>query len=325
MPQVSVIIPVYNGEKTIRETIESVFQQTFTDWELLVINDGSTDATLDILSQLEDPRIQIFSYPNARQAASRNRGLERATGAYIAFLDADDLWTTDKLELQFKALQAHPDAAFAYSWTDYIDEGSNFLHSGRHITTNGNVYGELIVNNFVENGSNPLIRREVFEKVGVFDEALPPAEDWDLWLRIAQYYPFVAVPAVGVFYRVTATSSSLNIAKQERQCLEVLKRGFDRASAEIQPLQPKSYANLYKYLTWKAIEGYPSRRNGIAALRCFYRYLQYNPSVLFNPKFMASVLVKIAAMLVLPSNSAVHLLKAIKQKARALKNLDRYN
>jgi glycosyltransferase involved in cell wall biosynthesis len=316
MPQVSVIIPVYNGEKTIRETIESVLQQTFADFEILVINDGSTDATLDILSKIIDPRIQIFSYANARQAASRNRGLERAKGDYIAFLDADDLWTMDKLELQVKALQSHPEAAFAYSWTDYIDERGNFLHSGRHITMNGNVYADLIVNNFVENGSNPLIRREVFDRVGVFDEALPPAEDWDMWLRIAEFYPFVAIPAAQILYRVTATSSSLNIAKQEQQCLEVLQRGFDRASPEVQQLKPKSYANLYKYLTWKAIEGYPSRKNGIAATRCFYRYLQYNPSVILSPKFMASVAIKIAVMLVLPSKQAFTLLQFIKNKAK---------
>lgn len=316
MPQVSIIIPVYNGEKTIQKTIESVLQQTFTDFEILVINDGSTDTTLDILSKIIDPRIQIFSYPNSRQAASRNRGLERAKGDYIAFLDADDLWTTDKLELQIKALQSHPDAAFAYSWTDYIDETGNLLHPGRHITINGNVYADLIVNNFVENGSNPLIRREVFDRVGVFDESLPPAEDWDMWLRIAELYQFVAVPAAQVLYRVTATSSSLNIAKQEQQCLEVLRRGFDRASLEIQQLKPKSYANLYKYLTWKAIEGYPSRKNGIAATRCFYRYLQYNPSLVLNLRFMASVLFKIVVMLVLPSQKALALVKIVKNKVK---------
>lgn len=314
MPLVSIIIPVYNGETTLRETINSVVNQTFENYEILVINDGSTDATLDVLSKIKDSRIQVFSYPNARQAASRNRGLERAKGDYIAFLDADDLWMRDKLELQVKALQAHPEAAFAYSWTDYIDERGNFLHPGRHITMNGTVYGDLIVNNFVENGSNPLIRRDVFDRVGVFDEALPPAEDWDMWLRIAECYPFVAVPAVGVLYRLTSTSSSLNIAQQKRQCLEVLKRGFDRASGEMQHLKPKSYANLYKYLTWKAIEGYPSRQNGIAALQCFSRYLQYHPSVMLNPRFMASVVVKIAAMLLLPSQQAIDFIASIKSK-----------
>ncbi|MCF3623160.1 glycosyltransferase family 2 protein, partial [Planktothrix agardhii] len=118
MPKISVIIPVYNGEKTIQKTIESVLQQTWQDFELIVINDGSQDATLEILSSIQDPRLRILSYSNAGLASSRNRGITEATGEYISFLDADDLWTPDKLEAQFQALEEHPEAAVAYSWTD---------------------------------------------------------------------------------------------------------------------------------------------------------------------------------------------------------------
>jgi glycosyltransferase involved in cell wall biosynthesis len=120
MPLISVIIPVYNGEKTIKETIEAVLNQTFSDFELIVINDGSQDSTLDIVSSIQEARIKVFSYPNAGQAISRNRGLSHACGEFIAFLDADDLWTPDKLEAQLKALQANPQAGVAYSWTAWI-------------------------------------------------------------------------------------------------------------------------------------------------------------------------------------------------------------
>src|SRR3712207_3352824 len=114
MPLISVIIPVYNGEKTIQETIESVLNQTFPSFELIVINDGSHDSTLDIVSSIKDPRIKVFSYPNAGLSASRNRGISVACGEYVSFIDADDLWTPDKLEAQYKALQANPQAAVAY-------------------------------------------------------------------------------------------------------------------------------------------------------------------------------------------------------------------
>ena len=124
-------------------------KQTFQDLELIVINDGSQDATLEVLSSIQDPRLRILSYSNAGLASSRNRGITEATGEYISFLDADDLWTPDKLEAQLQALQEHPEAAVAYSWTDYIDQSSQFLHSGRHITINGNVYQNLLVNNFL--------------------------------------------------------------------------------------------------------------------------------------------------------------------------------
>ena len=105
MSIISIIIPVYNAEKTIESTINSVLNQTFIDFELIVINDGSTDSTLEIVHKITDPRLKVFSYANANQAASRNRGIAKATGEYIAFLDADDLWTPDKLESQINMLK----------------------------------------------------------------------------------------------------------------------------------------------------------------------------------------------------------------------------
>ena len=104
MPRVSVVIPTFNAESTITETVESVLSQSFTDFELLVINDGSTDDTLSQLAEIKDSRLRILSFPNGGVAASRNRGIEHSTGAYIAFLDADDIWARDKLKEQLMAL-----------------------------------------------------------------------------------------------------------------------------------------------------------------------------------------------------------------------------
>lgn len=188
MPLISVVIPVFNGEKTIKETIYSLLKQTFTDFELIIINDGCQDLTVEVISSIQDSRIQVYSYPNAGLAASRNRGINHATGEYITFIDADDLWTPDKLESQFNALKNHPEAAVAYSWTDYIDQSSQFLRRGSHITLNGNIYPHLLVLDFLENGSNPLIRSQAFVEVGYFDESLKAAEDWDMLLRLASHY-----------------------------------------------------------------------------------------------------------------------------------------
>ncbi|WRH68471.1 MAG: glycosyltransferase family A protein [Planktothrix sp. GU0601_MAG3] len=152
MAIISVVIPAYNAENTIQETINSVLNQTFEDFEIIVINDGSTDSTLNIVSGINAPRIKIFSYPNSGAAVSRNRGFAVATGEYIALLDADDLWTPNKLESQYQALQTNPQAAVAYSWTDYIDQSGTFLLSGTHQTFNGDVYPQLLVHNFLENG-----------------------------------------------------------------------------------------------------------------------------------------------------------------------------
>jgi glycosyltransferase involved in cell wall biosynthesis len=253
--KISVIIPVYNGEKTIKQTLESVLNQTLFDLEIIVINDGSTDKTKEIVNSICDSRLQIFSYKNAGLSASRNRGLFQAIGEFVAFIDADDLWTPDKLESQFKALQENQQAAVAYSWTDYIDTEGKFIKSGKYPTATGNIYSKLLLSNILENGSNPLIRKQAFDTVGNFDESLTAAEDWDMWLRLASHYEFVLVPKAQILYRVSANSMSTNLKIQEVASLQVIERAFSQSeSASFQHLKKSSLANLYLYLTFKALE-----------------------------------------------------------------------
>ena len=244
MPKISVIIPGYNSETTIRDTIKSVQQQTFSDFELIVINDGSTDKTAAIVQSILDPRIKLFSYKNGGLPVARNRGIARAKGKFIAFLDADDLWIADKLESQLQALENCPKAAVAYSLTDYINEAGQVIKKGKHKIVDGNVLEELLIDNFIESGSNPLIRKQALEKVGGFDASINTAADWEMWLRLAEQFDFVAVPAVQVLYRISETSMSTNIRNQEIQCLEVINRVFSRISPSLRPLKQKSLVNL---------------------------------------------------------------------------------
>ncbi|CAD5933497.1 putative glycosyltransferase RF_0543 [Planktothrix tepida] len=300
MPLISVIIPVFNGEKTIYYTIESVLNQTFTDFELIIINDGSTDSTLDVISSINDPRIKVFSYPNGNQAVSRNRGISHANGEYIAFIDADDLWTPDKIEDQYQALQNNPEAAVAYSWTDYIDESSRFLRPGSHITINGDVYPNLLVVNILENGSNPLIRRDALEEVGEFDSSLPPAEDWDMWLRLAKQYQFITIPKPQILYRQSSQSASANVLKLEASSTKVIEQSFSQAPDSLKFLKKRSLANIYKYLTFKAIEDSPSRQNAGIAAYCLWQYCKYKPELLLKPKIIMSATIKIILMFFRP-------------------------
>ena len=303
MPLISVIMPVYNGEKTIRETIESVFNQTFPDWELIVINDGSQDATLQILNSIQDPRLRVFSYPNAGQATSRNRGISQACGEYISFIDADDLWTPDKLEAQLQVLQANPQAAVAYSWTKCIDEVGQVSRRGSHISVTGDVYKNLLVVNFLENGSNPLIRRQALNEVGSFDESLTPAEDWDLWLRLAARYHFEAVSSPQILYRVSVKSATANVWRLEAACLEVIERACTQAPESVEHLKKYSLGNTYKYLTYKAIEGPPERKKGLVAARFLWQAVRNDPALL-RTKVLFKVLLKIAAITILPPQQA---------------------
>jgi len=312
MPLISVVIPVYNNETTIQETIESVLSQSFSDLELIVINDGSQDSTLKIVSSILDPRLKVFSYPNAGLAATRNRGVSHASGEYISFIDADDLWTPDKLEAQFKALQVNPQAAVAYSWTDWIDESGQFLRPGGHISVNGDVFATLLVRDFVESGSNPLIRTEALAEVGGFDESLPAVEDWDMWLRLAAGYEFVCVPSPQILYRVSSSSMSSNVWKMEAGSLRVIERAFAVAPESLQHLKREVLANRYKYLTFKAVEGTPERKKGLAAVRFLWQMVRYDRSMLLRSQILAIVLVKIAIATLLPSQLSQALLKAAK-------------
>lgn len=315
MPLISVIIPVYNGEKTIKTTIDSVLNQTFTDFELLVVNDGSQDSTLAVVNEIQDARIRVFSFPNSGVSASRNRGLAEAKGEFISFLDADDLWTPDKLETQLKALQENPQAAVAYSCTDWIDESGQFLRAGGHMTVNGNAYEKLLLRDFVESGSNPLIRRQALEEVGTFDESLAFAEDWDLWLRLAARYEYVAVPSAQILYRISPESASSNIWKMEVGSLKVIERHFAQAPESLQPLKRETLGSRYKYLMFKAIEGNLERKKGLAAVRFLWQAIRYDSSMLRRLKIMAIVLVKIAAAIVLPSQQSQALLEVIKKRS----------
>ncbi|MCT7993937.1 glycosyltransferase [Laspinema olomoucense] len=296
MPTISVIIPAYNAEKTIQETIESVLNQTFQDFELIIINDGSTDRTLEIISSISDKRITVVSHSSSGACVSRNRGLFMAKSDYIAFLDADDLWTPDKLEAQLQALQTHPEVGVAYSWSDCIDESSRFLRRGGHITVNGDAYTKLLMMDILENGSNPLIRRQALLDINGFDETLTAGQDWDLYLRLARRYHFVTVPRSQVLYRISDHSLSSNVFKLEAGCLQVLERTYHQAPESLQHLKQYSLGNLYKYLTFKALQGSPERGKGAAALQFLFQAIRYDPALL-----MKKVIIKIVFQAVLIS------------------------
>jgi glycosyltransferase involved in cell wall biosynthesis len=314
---ISVIIPVYNGAKTIRETIESVLKQTFTDFELIVINDGSTDATLDIISQFQDARIQVYCYPNAGLATSRNRGITQASGKYISFIDADDLWTPDKLELQLQALLDYPEAAVAYSWTDHIDENGQFLREGCHLSFNGNVYKNILLNDFIASGSNILIKHQALTEIGGFDEFLNYVEDWDMWIRLAAKYSFIVVPYPQILYRISTNSMSFNIQNMEKSSLKIIEKSFQQAPESIKYLKNISLANRYKYLTWKVFDAKPTRFQVVQAINYFWYAVITDPS-LSQRKIFWKVLLKIAIIMLSPRQLALFSLS----KMDNLANLD---
>ena len=310
------VVPVYNGEATIAETIRSVLDQTYRDFELLVINDGSTDATPEILAAIQDPRLKVLDFPNAGLSASRNRGIECAAGEFISFLDADDVWLPGKLEAQLKALVENAAAAVSYSWTEFVDMEGRRLGYGLQPTESGQVFADLLVNFFVGSGSNAMVRTEIFEELGRFDESLTAAEDWDMFLRIAARYPFVVVPETHVLYRITHNSMSRNVLRQEQQCLRVLDRAFSgEPGISLLHLKRHALANLYLYLATHALRGTPDRQSGLVAARFLGAALAQRPAVLKRFKQVAIVFLKSLSVLVLPSGLAASFRTAAKKAA----------
>lgn len=303
MPSISVIIPVFNGDKTIKDTIRSVLNQTFPHFELLIINDGSTDSTLDIIKTIDDPRLKILSYPNAGLAASRNRGITQSKGDYISFIDADDLWTEDKLQSQWELLKKNPKAGVAYSWTNFIDESGNSIKRKTPLSLEGNVVKELFLVNFIENGSNVLIRKSALDQVGGFDESLTNSHDWDMWLRLALHYEFVCVRSPQVLYRVYPTSMSGNISGLEKSSQQIIKKAIAFSPETLGPLKRNCLANRYKFLTVKALEGIPNKKQALMSTRLLLFALIYDPSLLHS-KVLFKILLKLAVMLLVSSQTA---------------------
>lgn len=309
MSLISVIVPVYNGEKTIQETINSVLNQSVTDFELIIINSESTDSTLDIISQFKNPRIKIFSYSKANVAVNRNRGLKHATGEFISFIDADDLWTKDKLANHHKALQENPKAAVAYSWTDAIDENSQFLRACSRAQWEGNVYAKLLLDDFIGNGSNVTIRTEILREFGGFDESLTNAQDTDMWLRLAAKYDFVVVPKAQILYRILPYSMSSDLVGLEKSNLLVIEKAFARKQASsFQHLKQYSLANLYKYLTYKVLNSPLILRSlSFTALRYLWLTVKYEPYILLKPVIYKAFL-KLIVIIITPESFSYKLL-----------------
>lgn len=303
MPCVSVIVPAYNAEKTILETIKSIQAQTFSDFELIVINDGSSDRTIELLNTINDPRLKVFSYENGGLPIARNRGIQRAAGEFITFIDADDLWKPSKLEAQLKALQAYPEAGVVYSWTAFIDENSDFLYAWEPLHWQGNIYPKLLIRNFISSGSNILIRRQFVQAAGEFDPNLKSVEDWDYYLRLAALCPFAVVPEYHILYRRSTQSMTSKIEIMENANLTVIERAFKAAPPELQYLKNQSLANAYRYLAKQCLFNGSDRQGVQQAQRKLLKAIQLSPKILLNRETLRLVL-KLLTVKFLPQGTA---------------------
>lgn len=285
IPTISVIIPAYNAMRYIAETIETVFEQTFDDFELIIINDGSSDGIEHWVAQITDPRVKLVSQENKGLAGARNSGIAYAQGEYLAFLDADDLWEPTKLEKQLRVLEENPEVALVYTWVAYIDETGKPTGRVFKNQAEGNVWKKLAERNIVECGSVAMVRRSCFESVGLFDRNLGSfVEDWDMWLRIASRYLFKVVKEPLVYYRQSSSSASRNWEGMARSFEIVIEKAFSAAPSELQSLKNKSYGFANLCLAWKPLQSRAPDWKSAASFRA--QALAYYPWLCFSQEFV---------------------------------------
>ncbi|MBA4148679.1 MAG: glycosyltransferase family 2 protein [Verrucomicrobia bacterium] len=245
-PLVSAIVPAYNAEPFIRETLDSILSQTYLNLEVIVVDDGSRDATSRIVEEISsvDPRVKLFRQPNSGVAAARNFAISQSNGDYIAPIDADDIWYPAKIEKQVERLEQFSQAGCVYTLSVSIDEKGKLLDAGPAWDLEGEVYQALVFINFVGNASIPMFRKSVLERVGGYNEELrrhnaQGCEDWELCLRVAEKSDFCVVPDYLVGYRCYSESMSYNH--------EAMGRSYDMVMRDLRERHPEISKELFRW------------------------------------------------------------------------------
>ncbi len=231
MPSISVIIPTYNRGYIITEAVESVLAQTYKDLEIIVVDDGSADNTREVLKPYRD-RIRYFYQANKGVAAARNKGIEEAEGKFIAFLDSDDLWLPEKLELQKELFDNRPELGLVYTrfWRIYAESGKKKLKPKDGYLKEGYICPQVLFKYLVWAGS-VMARKACFCKAGGFDPSLPLVQDRDMWIRIAREFRISFINQPLVINRIqkdSVWSGSSRIQRPLPQKIKMIKNAYKR-------------------------------------------------------------------------------------------------
>jgi glycosyltransferase involved in cell wall biosynthesis len=252
LPQVSVVIPAYNACKYIVETLESALNQNFQSFEIIVVDDGSTDGTHTVVEKYGDRGVVLLQQPNSGVGAARNRALSVARGEFVALLDSDDLWEPDYLQTMVGFLEQNPEVSIAFSDSLFFGEskfvGKRFqeVYPPSPPITFAKLAGMISHVNVAAT-----LRREVFTSIGLFDETIRGGEDFELWLRALHAGCRIEpVPKVLVHYRRHASSLSLGAPVQERAALVALAKWRGRAciGEEERQAVERTYLQTQSYL-----------------------------------------------------------------------------
>ena len=280
---ISIILPVFNREKTIIRSVNSVLNQTYKNFELIIVDDHSSDNTVSLLKNINDKRMIIIELDkNVGAAKARNIGISKSSGKLIAFQDSDDEWIKNKLEIQYKILKkSSKNVGVVYSgYFRYKDGIKEYLPPKKIHPKEGKILKNLLLGNYITIHS--MVKKECFEKVGGFDESLPRLQDWELWIRIAKYYNFVFIdePLVKVYYMedsITADKSRYIPALEmiiEKHYLLMKEENIKALSKQLGQLGKLYLENGERFkakkVLLKSIKMYPTLKSTILLLFSFF-------------------------------------------------------
>ncbi|MDK3020147.1 glycosyltransferase family 2 protein [Pseudodonghicola flavimaris] len=266
MPKASVIVPAYNVAATLGETLRALLDQTYGDFEIVVVDDGSSDRTAAIARGFGDPRIRLVQQPNRGLAGARNSGIHAARGDFIGFCDADDLWRPTKLADHVAHLEAHPHVGLSFSGSELIDEAGHPTGLAQRPRLRGITPAHIFRRNPVGNGSAPVLRRAALEAIAFrpageerrdwwFDERFRQSEDIECWLRLALStdWEIEGIPGLLTRYRVASGGLSAGVERQYASWEAMVAKLTPLAPEFIARHAPAARAYQHRYLARRAI------------------------------------------------------------------------
>jgi len=286
-PAISIVIPAYNAQKYIATTIDSVLAQDYLDYEIVVVNDGSKDGTLDVLNTFKTDKLRVYTQDNAGVSAARNKAIALAKAPYIYFLDADDILTNDALRRCISAIKNNNKAIAVYgealTFEDSTDLGNIDIYNQPTFNQrpSGNILGDIISHNFVACGSVIMVKKEALEKTALFSTNIRLGEDWALWVELATLGEFIYIPSpVICFYRQHPTSAARTLALSVNEMdpaidyifnLEKVKQAFN--AKDLSKLKNQAKAGAYCYTA----QEYLKNRAFRSAKRIYLKALRLTP------------------------------------------------
>ena len=275
-PTFSVVIPVYNGANTIARAIESVIAQSYPAHEIIVVDDGSTDATVKKITKFGDI-VTYIRQENAGVCAARNTGIANATGDFIAFLDADDIWYPKKTEKQLEKFAVDPEVGLVHCGLREFESTSGKTIRLHRLGCEGWVAEDILLwekQFIIGTGGSIIVRRDVIDTVGNFDIRLKNGEDWEFCLRVARKYKVAFVKGPYVDYRNHGVNAHMNVNEMERSTRIAWAKAFDTDDQRSLRLRRQSYGNLHKVLAGS----YLKDRQFYGFARNVMKSLWYRPS-----------------------------------------------